>query len=97
MAGSGRHPFLIEVVVDHHRGTSRSYALLRTLVTHPAGDSEVSFLNGLTLAVVYIITPVVVHSCSSLSCSSVDTILVPSPRIDPPMNYQVTQASDFLL
>ena len=32
-----------------------------------------------------------------LSCSSVDTILVPSPRIDPPMNYQVTQASDFLL
>ena len=33
MAGSGRHPFLIEVVVDHHRGTSRSYALLWTLVT----------------------------------------------------------------
>ena len=38
---------------------------------HPAGDSEVSFLNGLTLAVVYIITPVVVHSCSSLKKENV--------------------------
>ena len=38
---------------------------------HPAGDSEVSFLNGLTLAVVYIITPVLVHSCSSLKKENV--------------------------
>ena len=38
---------------------------------HPAGDSEVSFLNGLTLAVVYIIAPVVVHSCSSLKKENV--------------------------
>ena len=36
MTWSCRNPFLVEVVVDHHRGTSGRYALLRTLVTEKA-------------------------------------------------------------
>jgi len=92
MTRSSRDPFLVEVVVDHHRGTSCSYALLWALVTHLAGDSEGSLLKEVTLA--YIIPPVGVHSCPSLSCFA--RVLFPSlPRIDPPMNYQVTRGFRF--